>query len=315
MVRNDTVARSVDVREAGAHLLVHDDRAPGAELRTCLFEKRRIGADSDDGKDQVGGVRHRLTEVLGVHDEPRIRLLHGLHPGVRVHLDAVPEKFGVDRGRKLGIESRQHLGPALQLDDPHTASAETLGHLEADVAGADDDRGPRVTLGEMGVQGEGVTHRVDDVNAVCRPERPEPHYAGVSRKRARADDQLVVRDLGFSALIADGQPLRARIDPGRESVQPQSHTRRLEIRVRPVREGLPGLHVAREVVGDAADRVVRILISDDDGHVDRGVEFSGTERRGDSRVASADGDNVHVVFLFSGVWRFSGVRRVRLGRG
>ena len=61
---DDTVAGGEDVRDAGAHLFVDDHRASGAERRTRGLEQGRVGADADDGEDQVGGVGDGLTILL-----------------------------------------------------------------------------------------------------------------------------------------------------------------------------------------------------------------------------------------------------------
>ena len=63
--------------------------------------------------------------------------------------------------------------------------------------------------------------------------------------------------------------------------------------MRAVGEGLPGLHFAGEVVGDAADGEVRVGVRDHDGDVDGGVEFAGAQGGGDAGVASADRYEVH----------------------
>lgn len=212
-----------------------------------------------------------------------------------MHVDAVLHELLVHQDRKLGVDRREHLGAALQLGHPHAARPEPLRHLQADVAGADDHRAARCTTGEVCVQREGVPHRVDDVDAVLGAKLTQARDAGEGGQCAGADDELVVRDLRLPVLVEDRQAALVGVDPGRERVQPQPHARRFQVGVGAVCEGLPGLHVTGEVVRDAADRVVRILVGDDNGHVDRSVQFAGAQRGGDPRVAAADGDDVHDV--------------------
>jgi hypothetical protein len=86
--------------------------------------------------------------------------------GVGDDLDAVAGQLGVDEGTEFWVEGREHFGAALQLGDLNAADGESFGHFEADVAGADDDRGARGALVEVAVEGEGVAHRVENVDAV-----------------------------------------------------------------------------------------------------------------------------------------------------
>ena len=49
-------------------------------------------------------------------------------------------ELGVDERAELGVDGGQHLGELLDLGDREPAGRERLGHLEPDVAGADDHR-------------------------------------------------------------------------------------------------------------------------------------------------------------------------------
>ncbi len=68
------------------------------------------------------------------------------------------------------VDRRQDLRELLELRDREPPGGEPLGHLKADVAGADDHRlgdpGPLECLGER----EGVIHRVQQVDAVVGSE-------------------------------------------------------------------------------------------------------------------------------------------------
>lgn len=93
--------------------------------------------------------------------------------------------------------------------------------------------------------------------------------------------------------VADRESSAVDVDTRGEGVQTEVHAGGFEIRVGAVGERLPGLHLAGEVVRDAADREVRIRIGHDNGDVDGRVEFAGPEGGGDSSVASADRYKMH----------------------
>jgi hypothetical protein len=80
------------------------------------------------------------------------------------------------------------------------------------------------------------------------------------------------------------------IDPTCHGVQPERHAVGFEVRDRAMREAVPVAYLAGDVVGDAADRVVRVRIGENDGDFGARVKLTGAERRLDTRVASADRD-------------------------
>ena len=87
--------------------------------------------------------------------------------------DAVAFELGVDEGAEFGVDGGQHLGELFDLCDGESACGRGFGHLEADVAGADDDRSlDRLSL-ERAHQRERVAHRVQQVDAVLGPEPVE----------------------------------------------------------------------------------------------------------------------------------------------
>ena len=210
--------------------------------------------------------------------------------------DTVLDQFGVHDRREFWVEGGEDFGAALQLGHLDASAGEAFCHLEPDIPGADDDRGARVTFGEVG-----SSAKVSPIEwMTCTPSSGPACRdldAGEGGKRAGADDQLVVVDDGFAVSVLHGELLAGDIDSGGEGVQPQPHARRFEVGVGAVGERLPGRDITREVVRDAADGVVRVAVRDHDGDVDAGVEFSGAQRGGDARVAAADGDDVHDRFL------------------
>ena len=80
----------------------------------------------------------------------------------------------------------------LDLRDGEPAGRESLGHLKADVAGADDHGSLDVRLLEGVHQREGVAHRVQQVHALFWAEVIETANRRLDGKRAGADDQRVV---------------------------------------------------------------------------------------------------------------------------
>ena len=53
---------------------------------------------------------------------------------------AVAFQLGADEGAELRVDGGQYLGELLDLGDGQAAGGQGLGHLQADVAGADDHR-------------------------------------------------------------------------------------------------------------------------------------------------------------------------------
>jgi len=90
------------------------------------------------------------------------------------------------------VDSGQDLGQLFHLDDVAAADAEGVGHLQADVPGADDDRGGRAVSSRVR-----MTAKVSPIECSrCTPcwgqEHPSHADRGRTGDRAGADDQLVV---------------------------------------------------------------------------------------------------------------------------
>ena len=84
----------------------------------------------------------------------------------------------------------------------NAAGGEGFRHLQADVAGADDDRGGGVALLQGVHDGEGVAHRVQQVHPVGGAERvgaAEPANGWAGTDGAGAHDQRVVGQLLWGA--------------------------------------------------------------------------------------------------------------------
>ena len=218
--------------------------------------------------------------------------------GTGEDLDAAGGELGVDQGAEFGVDGGQHLGQLLHLGDGQAAGGEGVGHLQADVTGADDHGAGRGGLLEGAHDGEGVAHRVQQVHPVASAEsiragqaadrRPDGHRAG-------AHHQLVVADSSSSPPSAEAtSSLRA---PGSIRRAVVSSRRLIPVACRSamlrwarLRQWVtsPG-----DVVGDAADREVRVSVRDDHGDLGAGVQLAGAQRGADPGVAAPDGDEVH----------------------
>ena len=124
--------------------------------------------------------------------DPGVGFVDRVDAGVARDVDAVAVELGVHERAELGVDGGKHLGELLDLGDGEAAGGERLGHLEADVAGADDHRSPDLPVLEGAHQRERVAHRVQQVHAVGRAEAVEPGDRRPDRHRAGADDQRVV---------------------------------------------------------------------------------------------------------------------------
>ena len=93
-----------------------------------------------------------------------------LDEGAGEDFDATAGQLVVDQGAQVGIDGGEDLGELFELGDREPAHRQGLGHFEADVPGADDDRGVRVDLFQGGHHGEGVAHRVQQVHALAGSE-------------------------------------------------------------------------------------------------------------------------------------------------
>ncbi|EHC27308.1 hypothetical protein HMPREF1003_00597 [Propionibacterium sp. 5_U_42AFAA] len=209
-------------------------------------------------------------------------------------IDPVPHEFGMDEGTEFGVEGGQYLGGGLDLGDVDAAGGEAFGHLQADVAGADNQGGARLQLLEGVAQGEGVAHGVQQVDAVGGAEGVESGDRGTHGPGAGADHQRVVVDQGGGVVGSDGLELTGvDVDAGGARVEQQVQARGLQVGAGAVCQVVPVSDLAGDVVGDPADGEVRVGVGHHDGDLGRRVEFAGTQPRGDAGIAAADAHNVH----------------------
>ena len=83
------------------------------------------------------------------------------------------------------------------------------------------------------------------------------------------------------------------VDSAGDGVEPQRHAGRFEVGDGAVGEVAPVGDLAGDVVGDAADREVRVGVGDDDGDLGGRVELPGAQRGADAGVAAADRNQSH----------------------
>ena len=211
----------------------------------------------------------------------------------------------MDKAAERGVDGGQDLGQLLHLDDRQAAGDQRVGHLQADVARADDDHGGRLGLLKGAHDGEGVAHRVEQVHAVSGAESAGSGQAGdrrADREGTGADDQLVVGEQFLAAAGGGDQQLAGGgVDPACGGVQPQAHPGSFQVGDGAVGQVAPVGHLPGDVVGDAADREVRVGIRDHHADLGGGIQLAGPQRGADPGVTAADHDQVHANSRFSWV--------------
>jgi hypothetical protein len=139
------------------------------------------------------------------------------------------------------------------------------------------------------VQGEGVVHRVQQVDAVvvdALDGRPNRDGAG-------CDDEAVVPAALVPAGRAEqGNRLGGGIDLNRPGVTSQGEAACFDLLAGAVSELAPVGRLPAEVEGDAADAEVRVTVSDDHCHVRGRVGLARPERGADPGVAASDHEQV-----------------------
>ena len=159
-----------------------------------------------------------------------------------------------------------------------------VGHLQADVAAAEDDGPPR-TGGHRGADRGAVGEPVDPVHAVG----VEPRHVGAQRRPAGGDDEVVVAE-GRPAARGDGAGVEVdRLGAGADA---DLDVLRLELGRRAGDELVAVLDLAADPVGDAAGGVgdVRALLEDDDLQLARVAQPPGLRGRGHAGGVPADDD-------------------------
>ena len=284
------------------HAAVDRDRALDAEGGPGFGCQGGLRPHPDDDQHHVGRAGHGRATGCGGLDMQAPGLAGGgagdrLDRGARQHLDAVSGQFGVDQRAELRVHGGQHLGQLLHLGNLKPADGQGIGHLQADVPGADDDRGAGRGLLQGLHDGEGVAHRVQQVHPIGGAQGARPGQAadrGPDRDRAGTDDELVVAEHLLTAPGGGEQELAAgHVDAPGRGVGPQPHSRGFQVGDGAVGEVAPVGDLTGEVVGDAADGEVRVGVLQDHGDVGGRVELAGSQGGADTGVAAADHDQVH----------------------
>ncbi len=144
-------------------LLVDGDPAARADGQPGPRREARLGSDTDRGDHEVRGDPLPGRERHVVHADRR-------HGGAEPEIHTMPADAAVDDLGQLGVEGCHHLGRRLDDRRGKPAVHEVLGHLEADEAAADDDRGP------------GLAGRLDQrVRVLDGAQRERPLDAGDRR--------------------------------------------------------------------------------------------------------------------------------------
>ena len=137
----DGVADGPDVRVARAHVLIDDDAAEAADFEPRLPRKACLGTDADGHDDDVeAAVSPLLRRRPGGRRAIGLELRYG---HAEAEVDAVRAQFLVERRGHLRVGGAHDLFGELDESDFETALAEGLGHLETDVAAADDEGAAR----------------------------------------------------------------------------------------------------------------------------------------------------------------------------
>ena len=106
-------------------------------------------------------------------------------------------QLGVDKAAELQIDSRQDFGQLLNLGDPQAAGRQGFGHLQAHIAGTNDDGAGRGCRLQGLHDREGVAHGVQQVDAICWTQGIRSSQTGDRRADGHgtsAYDQAVVGD-------------------------------------------------------------------------------------------------------------------------
>ena len=204
-----------------------------------------------------------------------------MHGRAGAHVHPVLGQLRVDEGTELGVDRREDLFELLHLRHGQTSCHQGLGHLQADVAGPDDDGVPRCALLEGAHDRERVAHGVQQVDAVVGPEgvgTGQPLDGRPNRDGTGAHDQRVVGHEVFGPVgPLDRQLVRLDVDPAGDRVEMQLHACRLQVGHGAMRQVAPMRHLPRHVIGDTADGEVGVRVGNDDGDLDGAVELPGAQ--------------------------------------
>ena len=191
----------------------------------------------------------------------------------------------VDNERaELGIHGRERARSLLYQRNIQTAAGQRVGHLDPDVARADDHRRPRAGVECILHRGR-VTHRVQHVHS----GKLDSGDRGAGRDRAGRDHDAVVRDRLLAPVWRSHDQLSPLdVEPLRDRVEQQVEPGVFEIIACAVREAAPLADLAAEPVRNSADREVRICVGEHERRPDGRIELASAQAGGDPGIASAN---------------------------
>ena len=209
--------------------------------------------------------------------------------------DPVRLELGPHQSPQFGVDGGQDLRELLDLGHRQATDRQGLGHLQTDVAA------PTITARAGAVSSSvRMTAKVSPME--CRrwtpssgPRGPGPSRPSIGgrkggrRCRPPAGRTPGSSDPGGSTTSSLWPP---DVDPWRPGVEPELHPGCLEVGHRSVGQVLPVGHLTGYVVGDAADREVRVASATTTVTSAR-VELSGSQGGADPGVTAADGHEVH----------------------
>ena len=201
------VAHGPDGRVARAHLRVDANAAGRAQLQPRFPGEARLRPHADGHQHQAAGDAGAVRQA---REEAVVAGLERLHRHPEPQVDAVAAQLVVQRRHHLGVGDAHHLRQALHQHDVRAAPADRLGHLETDVAGADDERGAA-----PGLQGRDHAVHVLHVAQGQHARVVDPGHGRPQRLRAGAEHQRVVgvAVLAAARALAHHQLPRRAVDP------------------------------------------------------------------------------------------------------
>ena len=251
--------------------LVEDLHDLGAEAPGELADAAEGVLSRDPALLVRGGAERQVglaeQPVMGDHAVARGEHVGQVGPHAPVHRDRAP---GPERGPGAGGEA----GVGADADDDQN-HAGLPGHRRAISCGGLDLEPSRFATG---------------AGLICRTVVPvrtsTPRPASWPWTRAPRAGSTVGSTSGSLFHLDDVQAAGG-------GVQPQAHPGGFQVRGGAVGQVAPVRHFPGDVVGDAADREVRVGVRDDHADVGAGVELAGPQRGAYPGVAAADRDQVH----------------------
>ena len=243
-------------------------RALYAEFGAGSGGESAVGAHADGDQHDVGVEADRLIVWPGCVDLEAVWQsggcgLDAVDSSAAKDGDFIAVELGADEGAEVGIDSGENFGELLDLGDSEAGGCERFRHFEADVSGADDHCAAGLAVLEGAHERERVAHRVQEMHSLARAEVVEPDDGGSDRNRPGADDERVVLD-ALLATVGGGErdTVGGRSDVLRDRVEPQLHAGGLKLSDGAVGEVVPVGDLSAHVIGDAANRLVRVGVGE-----------------------------------------------------